>query len=134
MRHRAFTLVEVLAALSIIIVTGLLGGYSYGRLTTHLSEQQFLRQFQLTWRQFNLRPEPARVRINDRTVSFESPIGQVKRKLTLPAHFEPVTSTIRVNKTTGLFAEPTTIQLVRRDHSRLIVTFQMGWGELNIYE
>lgn len=45
MRHRAFTLVEVLAALSIMIVTGLLGGYSYGRLTTHLSEQQFCVNF-----------------------------------------------------------------------------------------
>ncbi|KRM73056.1 hypothetical protein [Lacticaseibacillus brantae] len=132
MKRPAFTLIEVVAVLSIFIAVSLGGLWLSRRVQNILIEDRFFEALQAHWQNtlVQARGQGGGVQFTNHTAIFYVGNPQRAVRLTIPATFERTEATVVVGS--EMFTQPKTVMLRRPTGSYVRITFQMGWGELDI--
>jgi len=132
MKRPAFTLIEIVAVLGILVTVSLGGLWLSRRAQQQLTEDRFFDAFSAHWQNtlVQAQGQGGGVQFVDHQAIFF--VGQPKQSVSLaiPSQFNRVDTTVTIGKDS--FTQPTTVTLMRPGGKTVRMTFQMGWGALDI--
>jgi len=131
MKIRAFTLIEVIAVLGMVLALSVSGLWLGQRWQRQVAEDHYLTALNAHWQATLVGAEKkgGSLRFSAHKTIFKV-TNQAIVMIELPAHIRSVQATITVSP--GKFADPQVVTLTRADGSKIRLAFQMGWGELII--